>query len=112
MRDTSARVGPLISRPGEAPALDVDELLDDRAIHVIVCCGSGGVGKTTTSAALALRAAERGRKVVVLTIDPARRLAQSMGIEKLDNTPRPLLDVDDTKGGTPGAVRSETKAAS
>ncbi len=55
-----------------------------------MCCGSGGVGKTTTSAALALRAAERGRKVVVLTIDPARRLAQSMGIEKLDNTPRPV----------------------
>ena len=54
----------------------------------MVCCGSGGVGKTTTSAALALRAAERGRKVVVLTIDPARRLAQSMGIEKLDNVPR------------------------
>ena len=55
-----------------------------------MCCGSGGVGKTTTSAALALRAAERGRKVVVLTIDPARRLAQSMGIEALDNTPRPV----------------------
>ena len=57
---------------------------------IIVCCGSGGVGKTTTSAALALRAAERGRKVVVLTIDPARRLAQSMGIEALDNVPRPV----------------------
>ena len=56
-----------------------------------MCCGSGGVGKTTTSAALALRAAERGRKVVVLTIDPARRLAQSMGIEALDNTPRPVV---------------------
>ena len=55
-----------------------------------MCCGSGGVGKTTTSAALGLRAAERGRKVVVLTIDPARRLAQSMGIEALDNTPRPV----------------------
>ena len=59
-----------------------------------MCCGSGGVGKTTTSAALALRAAERGRKVVVLTIDPARRLAQSMGIEALDNTPRPVPGVD------------------
>ena len=58
-----------------------------------MCCGSGGVGKTTTSAALALRAAERGRKVVVLTIDPARRLAQSMGIEALDNTPRPVAGV-------------------
>ena len=68
--------------------LDVDALLDDPATHIVVCCGSGGVGKTTTSAALALRAAERGRKVVVLTIDPARRLAQSMGIEQLDNTPR------------------------
>jgi anion-transporting ArsA/GET3 family ATPase len=70
--------------------LDVDRMLDDPRTRIIVCCGSGGVGKTTTSAALALRAAERGRKVVVLTIDPARRLAQSMGIEVLDNTPRPV----------------------
>jgi anion-transporting ArsA/GET3 family ATPase len=65
-------------------------LLDDPQTRIIVCCGSGGVGKTTTSASLALRAAERGRKVAVLTIDPARRLAQSMGIEQLDNTPRPV----------------------
>ena len=90
---TSPRVGPLVSRPGDAPVLDVDALLDDPGTHVIVCCGSGGVGKTTTSAALALRAAERGRKVVVLTIDPARRLAQAMGIEKLDNVPRPVPGV-------------------
>jgi anion-transporting ArsA/GET3 family ATPase len=75
------------------PALDVDRLLADRQTKIIVCCGSGGVGKTTTSAALALRAAEHGRKVVVLTIDPARRLAQSMGIEQLDNTPRPVAGV-------------------
>jgi anion-transporting ArsA/GET3 family ATPase len=75
------------------PALDVDALLDDPARRIIVCCGSGGVGKTTTAASLALRAAERGRKVVVLTIDPARRLAQSMGIEALDNTPRPVPGV-------------------
>lgn len=68
--------------------MDVDTLLSDRSLRIVVCCGSGGVGKTTTSAALALRAAEQGRKVVVLTIDPARRLAQSMGIEALDNTPR------------------------
>jgi anion-transporting ArsA/GET3 family ATPase len=83
---------------GEAPTgrarrprhLDLDALIDDLATRTIVCCGSGGVGKTTTAAALALRAAARGRKVVVLTIDPARRLAQSMGLEELDNEPRPV----------------------
>ena len=68
--------------------LDVDALLDDPATRIVVCCGSGGVGKTTTAAALGLRAAERGRRTVVLTIDPARRLAQSMGLDELDNTPR------------------------
>jgi anion-transporting ArsA/GET3 family ATPase len=90
---TTRRVGPLAGKPEPAPPLDVDALLDDPSTHIIVCTGSGGVGKTTTSAALALRAAERGRKVVVLTIDPARRLAQSMGIEALDNTPRPVPGV-------------------
>ncbi|MDA5283498.1 MULTISPECIES: ArsA family ATPase [unclassified Streptomyces] len=70
------------------PRLAVDALLDDPRIRIVVCCGSGGVGKTTTAAALGVRAAERGRKAVVLTIDPARRLAQSMGIDSLDNTPR------------------------
>lgn len=93
MTRRSARVGPLVASRGNAPQLDVDALLDDPERHIIVCCGSGGVGKTTTSAALALRAAERGRKVCVLTIDPARRLAQSMGIEELDNTPRPVPGV-------------------
>ncbi len=70
-----------------APALDVDALIDDPATRVIVCCGSGGVGKTTTSAALAIRAAERGRRTVVLTIDPARRLAQALGLQALGNEP-------------------------
>ncbi|MFI8926912.1 ArsA family ATPase [Streptomyces sp. NPDC053474] len=73
--------------------LDVDALLDDRSTRIVVCCGSGGVGKTTTAAALGLRAAERGRSVVVLTIDPARRLAQSMGIDSLDNVPRRVEDI-------------------
>ncbi|MBO0834705.1 MAG: ArsA family ATPase [Actinobacteria bacterium] len=70
------------------PRLDVDRLIDDRRTRIIVCCGAGGVGKTTTAAAIGLRAAERGRHVVVLTVDPARRLAQSMGLTSLDNTPR------------------------
>ncbi|MFE0101348.1 ArsA family ATPase [Streptomyces sp. NPDC059009] len=74
-------------------ALDVDSLLDDPKTRIVVCCGSGGVGKTTTAAALGLRAAERGRKVVVLTIDPARRLAQSMGIDSLDNVPREVKGI-------------------
>ena len=94
---------------GAPPVLDVDALLDDRSTQIIVCCGSGGVGKTTTSAALALRAAERGRKVVVLTIDPARRLAQSMGIEKLDNTPRPVPSVDPAAGGSLDAMMLDMK---
>jgi anion-transporting ArsA/GET3 family ATPase len=72
------------------PRLEVDRLLDDPRTRIIVCCGSGGVGKTTAAAAIGLRAAERGRNVVVLTVDPARRLAQSMGLSSLDNTPRPV----------------------
>ncbi len=92
------RFGPLAATASKAPALDVDALIDDPGTGIIVCCGSGGVGKTTTSAALALRAAERGRKVVVLTIDPARRLAQSMGIEALDNTPRPVTGLQWAEG--------------
>ena len=87
------RIGPLVAGTGTEPALDVDALLDEPGQRIIVCCGAGGVGKTTTAAALGLRAAERGRKVVVLTIDPARRLAQAMGIEALDNVPRPVPGV-------------------
>jgi anion-transporting ArsA/GET3 family ATPase len=71
-----------------APSLDLAGLVSDPDTRIIVCCGSGGVGKTTTSAALALAAAEAGRQVVVLTIDPARRLAQSLGLVELDNEPR------------------------
>ena len=54
---------------------------------VIVCAGAGGVGKTTTAAAIALRAAIDGKKAVVLTIDPARRLASSLGLKELSNQP-------------------------
>jgi anion-transporting ArsA/GET3 family ATPase len=94
--------------------MDIDALLDDRNTGIIVCCGSGGVGKTTASAALALRAAERGRKVVVLTIDPARRLAQAMGIETLDNTPRPVVGLrtnakGNRRGGSLDAMMLDMK---
>jgi anion-transporting ArsA/GET3 family ATPase len=57
----------------------------------VVCAGSGGVGKTTTAAALAMGLAERGLKVAVVTIDPAKRLADSLGLEELGNEPR-LVD--------------------
>ena len=68
--------------------LDLFSVLTDPKIRVVVTCGSGGVGKTTTAAAMALQAADAGRKVAVLTIDPARRLAQSLGLRELDNEPR------------------------
>ncbi len=92
----TSRTTPRGQRSGTATGatLDVDALLADRGTQIIVCCGSGGVGKTTTSAALALRAAEQGRRVCVLTIDPARRLAQSMGLTELDNVPRPVAGVE------------------
>ncbi|WP_232304146.1 ArsA-related P-loop ATPase [Pseudofrankia sp. DC12] len=99
-----ARVRP---QPAGVPRLDVDELLATE--RIIVCCGSGGVGKTTTAAALALRAAEQGRAVVVLTIDPARRLAQSMGLTELDNTPREVLGVDRSAGGRLDAMMLDMK---
>ncbi|MGP4054578.1 ArsA family ATPase [Mycobacterium sp. 4D054] len=70
------------------PALDMASILRDTSNRVVVCCGAGGVGKTTTAAAMALRAAEYGRTVVVLTIDPAKRLAQALGIRDLGNTPQ------------------------
>ena len=73
--------------------LRLDQVIDDRRTRIIMCCGSGGVGKTTLAAAIGLRAAERGRHVVVLTVDPAKRLAQSMGLTSLDNTPRPVPGV-------------------
>ena len=91
------------------PRLDVDRIIDDRRTRIIVCCGSGGVGKTTTAAAIGLRAAERGRQVCVLTVDPARRLAQSMGLSSLDNTPRLVQGVDESAGGSLHAMMLDMK---
>lgn len=92
-----------------APPFHVDALIDDPATRIVVCCGSGGVGKTTTAAALALRAAERGRQVCVLTIDPARRLAQSMGLLQLDNTPREVTRIERGSGGRLFAMMLDMK---
>ncbi len=64
--------------------------------RIVVWVGTGGVGKTTLAAAFALEAARRGRRVVVLTIDPARRLADALGVGELGNTPTPVA---------PGALR-------
>ena len=64
----------------------VAELLEGK--RVCICAGSGGVGKTTTAAAIAAGMAARGLKVAVLTIDPAKRLADSLGLPELGNTER------------------------
>jgi anion-transporting ArsA/GET3 family ATPase len=59
-----------------------------RGKRVLICVGAGGVGKTTTSAALALGLAARGQKIAVVTIDPAKRLASALGLEELSGEPR------------------------
>lgn len=64
---------------------ELGTLVTDRSI--VVCCGSGGVGKTTVSATFALAAARAGRRACVVTVDPARRLADSLGVQSLLNTP-------------------------
>ena len=70
--------------------LKMGSVLTDPETRVVICCGAGGVGKTTTAAAMAVYAAEHGRNVAVLTIDPARRLAQSLGMTELTNDPQPV----------------------
>jgi anion-transporting ArsA/GET3 family ATPase len=91
----------------------VAELLDGK--RVCICAGSGGVGKTTTSAAIAAGMAARGKKVAVLTIDPAKRLADSLGLPELGNTERrvdPALFTDagvDPGGGELWAMMLDSK---
>jgi anion-transporting ArsA/GET3 family ATPase len=83
---------------------------------IIVCCGSGGVGKTTTAAVLALAGARRGRDAVVVTIDPARRLANALGLDALADTAheieRELWDPDGVApaGGRLSALMLDTKS--
>ena len=89
--------------------LSIDPLIASRATRTVVCCGSGGVGKTTTAAAIAVRAAESGRRVAVLTIDPARRLAQALGLEEMGNEPVAVPTVDTSAGGSLDAMMLDMK---
>jgi anion-transporting ArsA/GET3 family ATPase len=75
--------------------------LDDilRSKRILVCAGSGGVGKTTTAAALAVAAARAGKKTLVMTIDPAKRLASSLGLPALDHSERRVPDAILAAGG-------------
>jgi anion-transporting ArsA/GET3 family ATPase len=93
----------------------VADLLADK--RVCICAGSGGVGKTTTSAAIAAGMAARGKKVAVLTIDPAKRLADSLGLPELGNTERRVdpelftaAGVDVEEGGELWAMMLDAKA--
>ncbi len=74
--------------PRLSPHATLERALAGR--RILVACGSGGVGKTTTAAALALRAARSGRRVLVCTIDPSRRLATSLGLNQLSGRPRAI----------------------
>jgi anion-transporting ArsA/GET3 family ATPase len=90
----------------------ITELVDER--RVVICCGTGGVGKTTTAAVIALESARRGRNACVVTIDPARRLADALGIEHLTNDPTeidPKLWADGAvPGGRLSALMLDTKS--
>ena len=74
--------------------------------RVVICAGAGGVGKTTVSAAVAIGLAAEGRRVAVVTIDPARRLAQALGLDELGNEPRRV------DSGSPLRARGGDRAAS
>jgi anion-transporting ArsA/GET3 family ATPase len=81
----------------------MNELVDNR--RVVICCGTGGVGKTTTAAVIALEGAIRGRNACVVTIDPARRLADALGIAHLGNDPTDINRDLWAPPGTPAGGR-------
>jgi anion-transporting ArsA/GET3 family ATPase len=92
--------------------MQFEEMLDTR--EIVICCGSGGVGKTTTAAAIAIHAARRGLKVIVLTIDPAKRLANSLGLSELGNeecrvSPKKFEDAGVSVKGELYAMMLDTK---
>ncbi len=84
--------------------MTIDDLVDTSAI--VICAGSGGVGKTTTAAVLAMEAAARGRRAVVVTIDPAKRLADALGLSGIGNEP---ARIDGPWSGELWAVMLDTK---
>ncbi len=95
-----------------------DHSLDDLVEHghIVVCCGTGGVGKTTSAAVLALEGARRGRNTVVVTIDPAKRLANALGLSELSNEAHEIdravwaRDGDAVAGGRLSALMLDTKS--
>jgi anion-transporting ArsA/GET3 family ATPase len=87
-----------VGRAAPAVPTTLASLVADRS--VIVCCGSGGVGKTTVAATFALAAARTGRRACVITVDPARRLADALGVESLPNTP------SEVQGDWPGRLHA------
>ena len=77
---------------------------------LIICVGSGGVGKTTTAAAIGLQAAKEGRRVMVLTIDPARRLANALGLQQFGNE-ETRIELDEGVSGELWAMMLDTQSA-
>jgi len=92
---------PIKGREGKARPYIADILVDKR---VVVCCGAGGVGKTTTAAALGVGAAMLGKKTLVLTIDPARRLAEAIGAPQAAKAPVPVNDTRLAEAGITGTL--------
>ncbi|KAA0271674.1 MAG: ArsA family ATPase [Acidobacteria bacterium] len=97
-----------MDRRGPPVSAHLDVILAGRSI--CICTGSGGVGKTTTSAAIAIAMADRGLKVAVLTIDPARRLADSLGLAELGNRPSRVELAGVGEGGELWAMMLDAKA--
>ena len=93
---------PIHGREGAGKRPYVADLLAEK--RVVVCCGAGGVGKTTTAAALGVGAAMLGKKTLVLTIDPARRLAEAIGAPQAAKAPVPVTDTRLAEAGITGTL--------
>ncbi len=99
-------------RPGDAPGTSPDSLSGVvEGASVLVCCGSGGVGKTTIAAVIGMEAARRGRRAVVVTIDPAKRLADALGLaEGLTGDPQRVPIAGQSGAGELWAMMLDTPA--